>query len=130
MRRCCKPDGHKWEVTERSNIIQFDSMGYPLRLFICTCSVCGKSTQMWIDSAVGLSDHVCEWIKCYEGPIPPKKDDELKREEQMNKKSRLRKIREFMFPDSKKKIEAARKVVEQIARDMNKEDKKDEDRTE
>ena len=40
---------HNWQVTERSNIIQQDDMGYPLRLFICKCSKCGKSEQQWID---------------------------------------------------------------------------------
>lgn len=40
---------HKWQITEASNIIQQDSMGYPLRLFICECSKCGKSEQQWID---------------------------------------------------------------------------------
>ena len=42
---------HKQKAAERSNAIQQDSMGYPLRLFICKCSKCGKSEQMWIDVA-------------------------------------------------------------------------------
>lgn len=42
---------HKWEITERSNALQQDDMGYPLRLFICKCSKCGKYDQQWIDVA-------------------------------------------------------------------------------
>lgn len=42
---------HNWQITERSNILQQDEMGYPLRLCICKCSKCGKSEQMWIDVA-------------------------------------------------------------------------------
>ena len=40
---------HNWKVTERSNVLQLDDMGYPLRLFIVECSKCGKSDQQWID---------------------------------------------------------------------------------
>lgn len=40
---------HTWVIEQRSNVIQQDSMGYPLRLFICKCSKCGKSDQKWID---------------------------------------------------------------------------------
>ena len=40
---------HVWEIHERSNLLQQDSMGYPLRLCIVKCSKCGKSKQMWID---------------------------------------------------------------------------------
>lgn len=43
---------HNWHITERSNVLQMDNMGYPLRLFITKCSKCGKSEQMWIDVAV------------------------------------------------------------------------------
>lgn len=42
---------HKWEITKRSNALQQDNMGYPLRLFICKCSKCGKYDQQWIDVA-------------------------------------------------------------------------------
>lgn len=42
---------HKWEIIERSNALQQDDMGYPLRLFICKCSKCGKYDQQWIDVA-------------------------------------------------------------------------------
>lgn len=40
---------HDWETTERSNVIQQDDMGYPLRLCIWECSKCGKSDQVWLD---------------------------------------------------------------------------------
>lgn len=40
---------HKFAVSERSNILQLDGMGYPLRLCIVTCSKCGKSDQWWLD---------------------------------------------------------------------------------
>lgn len=43
---------HKWELDKRSNMLQQDSMGYPLRLFIMQCFKCKKSKQMWIDVAV------------------------------------------------------------------------------
>lgn len=42
---------HQWEITKRSNALQQDDMGYPLRLFICKCSKCGKYDQQWIDVA-------------------------------------------------------------------------------
>lgn len=41
---------HDWKITEKSNILQQDGMGYPLRLFICTCRKCGKSDQIWRDA--------------------------------------------------------------------------------
>ena len=43
---------HKYKIYQRSNMLQQDSMGYPLRLFICRCEKCGKSKQMWIDVPV------------------------------------------------------------------------------
>lgn len=43
---------HSWEIKERSNVLQQDDMGYPLRLYICKCSKCGKSEQQWIDVSV------------------------------------------------------------------------------
>lgn len=44
-----KQCSHKWKIIEKSNALQQDDMGYPLRLFICKCSKCGKSEHMWID---------------------------------------------------------------------------------
>ena len=43
---------HDWNIAERSNILQLDDMGYPLRLCIFKCSKCGKSEQRWIDVPV------------------------------------------------------------------------------
>ena len=43
---------HDWHVSDISNILQQDSMGYPLRLCIVKCSKCGKTEQMWIDVSV------------------------------------------------------------------------------
>lgn len=40
---------HNWEIVKRSNVIQQDEMGYPLRLFICKCSKCGEVNHQWID---------------------------------------------------------------------------------
>lgn len=40
---------HNWSVFARSNALQQDDMGYPLRLFIVVCTKCGKYDQMWLD---------------------------------------------------------------------------------
>lgn len=40
---------HDWYITEQSNILQQDEMGYPLRLVIVKCKKCGKTKQIWID---------------------------------------------------------------------------------
>lgn len=40
---------HDWVVKYRSNALQCDDMGYPLRLFICRCSKCGKYDQKWLN---------------------------------------------------------------------------------
>lgn len=40
---------HNWEIFKRSNALQLDDMGYPLRLFIYKCAKCGKSEQRWVD---------------------------------------------------------------------------------
>lgn len=42
---------HRWKVIERSNALQQDTMGYPLRLCILKCSKCGKSEQQWLDTS-------------------------------------------------------------------------------
>lgn len=43
---------HLWVKTERSNVLQFDELGYPLRLYICRCSKCNRSEQQWYDVSV------------------------------------------------------------------------------
>lgn len=53
--RKCK---HEWKVCERSNALQFDHMGYPLRLFLVKCSKCGEYDQRWIDVAVEEADEL------------------------------------------------------------------------
>lgn len=50
MRLFKKACSHNYVVTERSNALQQDEMGYPLRLCICTCTKCGKSEQKWLDT--------------------------------------------------------------------------------
>ena len=69
----CKIFGHKYWVKNRSNVIQFDTMGYPLRLFIVRCDCCGKEKMMWIDSTECKQDVVLKWSDEYENgaPIPP-----------------------------------------------------------
>lgn len=47
--RHCK---HKYRTTERSNVLQLDDLGYPLRLYIETCTKCGEGRQQWIDVPV------------------------------------------------------------------------------
>lgn len=43
---------HKWKCVKRSNLLQLDDMGYPLRLFIFECSKCHITKQMWVDVPV------------------------------------------------------------------------------
>ena len=46
-----------------SNVVQFDNMGYPLRLCIMKCD-CGMTNQDWIDvpeSSVTDKDVILEW---------------------------------------------------------------------
>ena len=40
---------HDYKITERSNALQLDEMGYPLRLCIVKCTKCGRTDQHWID---------------------------------------------------------------------------------
>ena len=47
----------KRKITDRSNVIQYDDMGYPLRLVI----VDGKE-QMWIDTCEEEGDIALKWI--------------------------------------------------------------------
>lgn len=46
FRKICN---HEWKITEISNVLQLDEMGYPLRLVICKCKKCGKFDQQWRD---------------------------------------------------------------------------------
>ncbi len=58
----CKVFGHSWRIKQLSNVIQFDVMGYPLRLCICECKYCMKSKQMWIDSTECKNDVELQWF--------------------------------------------------------------------
>lgn len=44
-----KPCSHSFTTIMRSNALQVDGMGYPLRLFLCKCEKCGEIHQLWID---------------------------------------------------------------------------------
>ena len=48
-----------FEVLSRSNVIQFDEMGYPLRL--CIVKVDGKVDQIWLDTCVFEGDTELNW---------------------------------------------------------------------
>ena len=49
---------HDWHVEKKSNALQLDSMGYPLRLYICKCSKCGARDQQWLDVAEEETDEL------------------------------------------------------------------------
>lgn len=55
---------HKFNQTlYRSNVIQYNDMGYPLRLYITECE-CGMTDQTWIDvpeHSEKENDVVLEW---------------------------------------------------------------------
>ena len=40
---------HKWRIFGKSNALQTDHDGYPLRLCIMECDYCGDTRQNWID---------------------------------------------------------------------------------
>ena len=44
------------KIVARSNIVQYDDMGYPLRLCIMD-----DGEQIWLDSYNEETDLVCEW---------------------------------------------------------------------
>ena len=43
---------HEGEMIYKSNILQQDEMGYPLRLFSFQCTKCGEIKRNWIDVPV------------------------------------------------------------------------------
>ena len=51
-----KKKSKKVTIVERSNIIQYDNMGYPLRLCIMS-----DGTQAWIDTNERDGDNVLRW---------------------------------------------------------------------
>ena len=51
------------KVAYKSNVVQFDDMGYPLRLYITKCD-CGMTNQEWIDvpeNSVTNKDVILKW---------------------------------------------------------------------
>jgi hypothetical protein len=52
---------HDYKIVDVSNVIQFDSLGFPLRLYVLRCTKCGNHKQEWIDSFKGKGDVVCKW---------------------------------------------------------------------
>ena len=53
---------HNYKTYKRSNVIQLDDMGYPLRLVILKCS-CGATEQAWLDTNRTANDVVLKWDK-------------------------------------------------------------------
>ena len=51
---------HQFIIAEKSNAIQYDNMGYPLRLCLVKCK-CGMSKQLWIDTSKEFNDVVVNW---------------------------------------------------------------------
>ena len=61
-----------WTILKRSNIVMFDEMGYPLRLFIVSEEIKGlfgkvttNISPRWIDIDIDCYDEnadvICEW---------------------------------------------------------------------
>ena len=48
-RKFCKCDD--LEILEKSNVLQLDHNGYPLRLCICKCKKCGRTQHKWLDES-------------------------------------------------------------------------------
>lgn len=48
MRLFKKICDHQWKVYKKSNVLQLDEIGWPLRLCICECSKCGTYDQKWL----------------------------------------------------------------------------------
>ena len=55
--------GEELSIISRSNVIQFDEMGYPLRLCIVRTNKEPYTDQMWIDTTQRPNDIVLEWEK-------------------------------------------------------------------
>lgn len=66
-RKFCKCDD--LEILEKSNVLQLDHNGYPLRLCLCKCKTCGRTSQKWLDESLGKAQEelkngisvLCEW---------------------------------------------------------------------
>ena len=51
---------HDFELKEKSNIIQFDDTGYPVRLCLLVCR-CGMSKQEWLYTSRVTDDVELKW---------------------------------------------------------------------
>ena len=63
MKKEYKPD---LRIVERSNIVQYDTMGYLLRLCIIEYlrgRKKGETEQVWLDSIEQEGDVECKWTK-------------------------------------------------------------------
>ena len=49
---------HEFQIVKRSNAIQYDHMGYPLRLCICECEKCGQYDQRWLDTYIDPTEDI------------------------------------------------------------------------
>ena len=56
------------KIIKRSNVIQYDIMGYPLRLCIVSTdkSFGAKTDQIWIDTMEQAGDVVLQWAEVEE----------------------------------------------------------------
>lgn len=63
--RCSREEEKKdpFKIIYRSNTIQFDEMGYPLRLCIVTGNGRKKAEQVWLDTLEEDGDVVLEFKK-------------------------------------------------------------------
>lgn len=52
---------HQYKVIERSNTIQHDPFGKPLRLCISECVMCGHCKQEWFDTYEQKGDVMLVW---------------------------------------------------------------------
>ena len=44
---------HEWAAaTDRSNVLQYNYNGNPLRLCICRCAKCGTHEMVWVESDI------------------------------------------------------------------------------
>ena len=58
FKRKCK---HEYVRTHISNVIQYDDLGYPLRLCIFECKHCKSSKQEWYDTVERDADQILKW---------------------------------------------------------------------
>lgn len=49
---------HNWAIEAKSNALQVDAMGYPLRLFLVKCSKCGQTEHHWYDVPIREAEEI------------------------------------------------------------------------